>query len=287
MKIIDSYAEKKFIEILKIIRKEPVQWRCVYIPAFDELPKVVDRMGLEINILLKDIYKAFLFPMPNNDVYFFCRGGDEKILSSIVSIMKGVALDEEANIDVQLFDLSCDFDKLTQTAKTHLIQKKPSEETDLKNSALKAAEIPPLVVETDPQIISQMGETRRTASKLNVMLVDDEPLTLKMVESILKGCNVIKCSTPQQALDEYFVAAPHVVFMDINMPPYSGHDLLEKIKQYDADAFIVMLSANAYPTDIKKVMSLGAKGFIGKPFSKAKIFNYLLAYQDLIGRKLL
>lgn len=287
MQIIENYAVKKLTDILKVIRAEPVQWRCIYIPSLDDLPKILDRVSLEVNILLKDVYKAYLFPMPNNDVFFFCRGGDEKLMKTIMEIIQEVSADEDLQVDAKLFDLSCNFEQILLLAKPYLAVQKEKGQTDVQ-SLPKNSSVPELTVDViDSQIVQQMKETRRSSNKLTVMLVDDEPMTLKMVEAILNDCHVIKCTSPQQALNEYFIEAPHVVFMDINMPPYSGHDLLEKIKQYDTEAYIVMLSANAYPADIKKVMAAGAKGFIGKPFSKAKIFNYLLAYQKLMGRKLL
>ncbi len=59
------------------------------------------------------------------------------------------------------------------------------------------------------------------------------------------------------------------------MPDVTRHELLEKIITIDPEAYIIMLSGNASQANIVQAMSLGAKGFIAKPFSREKIFQYI------------
>ena len=286
MQYIDTKTDKKIVEIINFIEKEAILWRCVHVPSVEELPRIIDRMSLEVTILLKDMYKAYFFAMPNHEIYFFCKGGNSELMQNVQHVMTDVAKAENIEISAKMLDLSCDFDMLKDIAEPHFIEAELA--AALQSDTTEADKsVPPLVVDVDPQIISQMKSMRAQAKKLTVMLVDDEPLTLRMVSMLLKDCNVIKCKGAQEALHEYFVTAPHIVLMDINMPPYSGHDLLTEILRHDEEAFVVMLSSNAYPTDIKRALTAGAKGFIGKPFTKSKLFSYLSAHQKLLGRNFL
>jgi FixJ family two-component response regulator len=50
---------------------------------------------------------------------------------------------------------------------------------------------------------------------------------------------------------------------------------LEKIVYLDPQASVVMLSGNSFRDEIVKAMKQGAKGFVGKPFSRAKLLHYI------------
>ncbi|PZQ44776.1 MAG: hypothetical protein DI551_09445 [Micavibrio aeruginosavorus] len=51
--------------------------------------------------------------------------------------------------------------------------------------------------------------------------------------------------------------------------------MLIKILSFDQNAFAVMLSGNSNEENIIHAMMLGAKGFVGKPFSKDKLSYYI------------
>ena len=59
------------------------------------------------------------------------------------------------------------------------------------------------------------------------------------------------------------------------MPAISGHDFLKKIFDLDPHAFVVMLSGHSDRSNKTKAKQLGAKGFIGKPFSREDIYGYI------------
>ena len=97
-------------------------------------------------------------------------------------------------------------------------------------------------------------------------------LTKRVLE---EDYTVITAADGASAKQAYLLHAPDVVFLDIGLPDINGHDVLKNIISADPTAYVVMLSANSSRTDILRAMQTGAKGFVGKPFSKAKLVQYI------------
>ena len=79
----------------------------------------------------------------------------------------------------------------------------------------------------------------------------------------------------QGALMGYVNKAPDVLFLDIGLPDIDGHAVLEKIFKLDPDAYVVMFSGNKDRDNVMKAVELGAKGFVGKPFTSEKLLQYI------------
>ena len=60
---------------------------------------------------------------------------------------------------------------------------------------------------------------------------------------------------------------PAVVFLDLNLPYKSGHDVLAWIKEQEhlKSVTVVVLTSSGEPTDITRAFSLGARSYMVKP----------------------
>lgn len=60
---------------------------------------------------------------------------------------------------------------------------------------------------------------------------------------------------------------PKIIFLDVNLPGFSGLDILEKIRSSNHMRFIpvVVLTSSGNPKDVARAYSLGASGYIIKP----------------------
>lgn len=60
---------------------------------------------------------------------------------------------------------------------------------------------------------------------------------------------------------------PKIIFLDINLPGFSGLEILERIRKSDAIRFVpvVVLTSSGNPKDIADAYKLGASGYIVKP----------------------
>ena len=103
-----------------------------------------------------------------------------------------------------------------------------------------------------------------------VLIVDDSPIiraSMKKVVAALGYGNVIEADNGKEAVEKHASESPAIVFMDIVMPQMNGDEALAVIRDKDKETPIVMLSSVADQTVIEKCNSLGATGYIVKPFS--------------------
>jgi DNA-binding NtrC family response regulator len=106
--------------------------------------------------------------------------------------------------------------------------------------------------------------------KLNkILVVDDEHLIRWSLEQNLKkqGYEVITAGTGEDALRLAREQQPDLVLLDIQLPGISGIEVLEKIKEFDEDIIVVMLTAHGGLETAVNAMRLGAHDYVSKPFN--------------------
>ena len=111
-------------------------------------------------------------------------------------------------------------------------------------------------------------------SKKTILLVDDDVDLLEntayMIRSI--GCDVITAEDGQDAVLKYKDIHPDLTIMDIKMPKMDGFDAFFKIKQFDSEAKVVLITA--FSVDEKKHLkakSMSLITTINKPYSFEQI----------------
>lgn len=113
--------------------------------------------------------------------------------------------------------------------------------------------------------------------KAKVLIVDDSALTRRSLRHILEtvGCEVVEAEDGLSALEHYYLEKPDVVLLDLVMRGMYGLDVLHKIRELDADARIVVVSADIQSSSHQLAEEAGAKAFINKPFDKSEILGAL------------
>lgn len=101
-----------------------------------------------------------------------------------------------------------------------------------------------------------------------VLLVDDEPDTVRLVRKILQadGCQIIETTDGDQALAAYHEAKPDLILLDIVLPQRDGLDVLREIRRKDPVTGIIMVSALTSERTTIESMLAGADDYISKPF---------------------
>ena len=103
-----------------------------------------------------------------------------------------------------------------------------------------------------------------------VMIVDDEPLILAGIASLLNweehGCTVgARCANGQQALRQMEEQKPDIVITDIKMPGMDGIELMKQVKDKGWDDVIFILLTNLEEFSLaRQAMSLGAVEYLVK-----------------------
>jgi DNA-binding NtrC family response regulator len=99
--------------------------------------------------------------------------------------------------------------------------------------------------------------------------VDDEHLIRWSLEQNLKkqGYEVVTAGSGEDALQMVREHQPDLVLLDIQLPGISGIEVLEKVKEFDDDIIVVMLTAHGGLETAVNAMRLGAFDYVSKPFN--------------------
>lgn len=125
-------------------------------------------------------------------------------------------------------------------------------------------------------MVSSLRSRREERDRLELMLVEDDSFSRSLVRmALMPAYSVSQVSDGHSCLATYARVAPDILFLDIGLPDVSGLDILKKILEIDPQAYVVMLSGYGDRDNIAKAMEYGAKGFVSKPFSKAKLIEYI------------
>jgi DNA-binding response OmpR family regulator len=104
---------------------------------------------------------------------------------------------------------------------------------------------------------------------MKVLIAEDEPMLLKMMELRLKkeGYEVLTASDGLQAIALLEAEAPDLLVTDIMMPFVSGMELVGKVLERTPRIPVIVLSAMGQENVVLEAFSLGADDYMTKPFS--------------------
>lgn len=107
--------------------------------------------------------------------------------------------------------------------------------------------------------------------RCDVLYVEDDSINFMLVERILEYRPAVQLKhAPRGQLGVEMAAAlrPKLVLLDLNLPDMHGSKVLQKLQEQPATAEIpvVILSANATPSEIERLLTAGAKNYLTKPF---------------------
>jgi putative two-component system response regulator len=110
----------------------------------------------------------------------------------------------------------------------------------------------------------------QTLSKADIMVVDDQPANLRLMEDMLKEQGYAVRSFPRgrMALAAAMRQPPDLILLDINMPEMNGLEVCERLKSSAALASIpvIFLSALSETTDKVRAFRSGGFDYLTKPF---------------------
>ena len=127
--------------------------------------------------------------------------------------------------------------------------------------------------ETDLPI--KITDTAIDWSTINVMVVDDNEVNLRLAEIILHKhkTRVTTARSGAQAIDYASMNSFDIVFMDLHMPGLDGYETTRKVREVTPgkQPVIIALTANALPQEKEKVIKAGMNGILIKPVSDAML----------------
>lgn len=105
-------------------------------------------------------------------------------------------------------------------------------------------------------------------SNQRILVVDDEELVRWTFNEALseEGYDVDLAATGEEALTAYNRRKYDLVILDIKLPGIDGVEVLEKIRETDKDALVIMITAHGGIESAVQCMKLGAFHYLTKPF---------------------
>jgi two-component system sensor histidine kinase/response regulator len=131
---------------------------------------------------------------------------------------------------------------------------------------------------------TDMIATGRNSGDATIMVVDDNPVNLKLLEGMLgqAGYGVRSFTRGRSALVSAALNPPDLILLDINMPELTGYEVCERLKSDPKLATIpvIFLSALIQTEDKVKALRCGGVDYISKPFEfeemKARVETHLM-----------
>jgi serine phosphatase RsbU (regulator of sigma subunit) len=106
-----------------------------------------------------------------------------------------------------------------------------------------------------------------------VLLVDDEPFNIDLLEQELSGLglDIRTAANGQEALERVAEASPDMIFLDLMMPVMDGFSVLEQLQAHEhwRTIPVVIVSASSDLENIVRGIEMGAADFLPKPFEPA------------------
>ncbi len=104
------------------------------------------------------------------------------------------------------------------------------------------------------------------SKQLKIFVVDDEVFYLNILEQHIRNLGYETITTFNNGTDclNQITGKPDVVFLDYSMDTLTGYDVLKKIKRYDPNIYIVMISGQEDIKSAVDTLKHGAFDYIQK-----------------------
>ncbi|MDP9190182.1 MAG: PAS domain S-box protein [Acidobacteriota bacterium] len=137
--------------------------------------------------------------------------------------------------------------------------------------------LPVQAVGNDGSVVKNaLGDTFMHRDRLrgvDIVLVDDEPESRKMVTAVLRaaGASVVAFDSAASALEAIDQSQPHVVITDIAMPATDGYTLTRTLRARDYGAQLKVAALSAFPARLDE--SSGFDAYLAKPIDPFQLVD--------------
>jgi PAS domain S-box-containing protein len=115
-------------------------------------------------------------------------------------------------------------------------------------------------------------------SRINILLVEDNPVNSLMATTILEkwNCIIDLAENGVEAIEKLRTKTYHLILMDITMPKMGGIEASQIIRtDLKVETPIIALTANAISGDSKKCFEAGMNDYLSKPYSQIDLNKML------------
>jgi DNA-binding response OmpR family regulator len=119
-----------------------------------------------------------------------------------------------------------------------------------------------------------------------ILVVDDEPVISETFRAIFEdNFEVLTSSSGKDALDRIAKNSINLIFLDISIPDMNGIQVLSRIKEYNKDLPVIIITGIDNQNTIMEARRLGASDYVHKPFDIKQVLT--MTYKALRENRVL
>jgi serine phosphatase RsbU (regulator of sigma subunit) len=107
-----------------------------------------------------------------------------------------------------------------------------------------------------------------------ILVVDDKEANVRLIEGMLRiaGYTSVHSTTdPNEVCELHRKTRYGLILLDLQMPSMDGFQVMEGLKEIEADGYLPVLVITAQPDHKLRALEAGAKDFVSKPFDLAEL----------------
>lgn len=280
MIVIARNAEEKLMEDLRLCFREMPSQRCFYM-AFSKAGTPKDALFERFLRLLQDIpnsYSAQVYICGDRDVFILMQGFMQRQFAGFLQkLADDLDAPELAGLG-EVFEVGVHRRRLETLcgAKVEAVEKVRAKEEAMRQKEAAQEITLDTLSQIDPDMLVNIGKKRAEREDIVVMVADDDQIARTLISNVIdKSYRYVYAKNGRDALYGFVEHAPDVLFLDIGMPDMNGHDVLESIFQVDPEAYVIMFSGRKDKANMMRALETGAQGFMGKPFTRDDLHQYI------------
>ena len=175
-----------------------------------------------------------------------------------------------------------------------LVQASAPEGSGAADAQARPAVTPSPIAAANSSAVSDTDSRSGPLRSSTVMMVDDDPIMLEVVQTYLEEAgytSFVTTSEPAKAMELFLQRRPDILLLDLMMPEVSGFDILAQIRTHEELRYtpVIILTAESEPKAKLKALELGATDLLTKPVDpselRLRLRNALAfkAYQDRLA----
>lgn len=139
--------------------------------------------------------------------------------------------------------------------------------------------------ESPAEAQNRISETKPEYAQSNIsgklLYIEDNYSNIELVKQVLgkhrPGINLIIEMLGENAVNFAIEYKPDLILLDLDLPDLHGGEVLKRIRadKNTNSIPIIVLSADALPKQIEKLLKMGAKNYITKPFDVEELLNVI------------
>jgi signal transduction histidine kinase/CheY-like chemotaxis protein len=120
-----------------------------------------------------------------------------------------------------------------------------------------------------------------------ILIADDNKVNMLLTKLFLKEifprAKIVEARNGIEAIDQFTIHQPNMVFMDVQMPEMNGLEataVIRKAENAEFKAIIIALTAGVTNGEMEKCFDVGMDDYLSKPFTKHSLFTVIGKYQQ-------